>query len=737
MNISNSPFKPLTKEVTFSNCDKEPIHIIGKIQNHGVLITCKIDTLEINRCSKNTSVLFDKTTKEILGASMNTILNQKILDEVILAFSNKNIFYKEYEIKNIDVTIIVHKSDREYVFEFELNTIKLDSLAYQMRLTEIVFEINSINDLQERCNRTAAMVKEYFAYDRVMIYKFDAEWNGAIISEAKEPHLESWLGLHYPSTDIPQQARQLFLKQGVRIICDVHTEPLDIINHSKTKSVLDMSNSELRYVAPVHIEYLKNMRVNATLTAAIIIDNKLWGLIACHHYSPKFINYYQRLNCKFLTQVFATKIQLDKSNKIIEKLNQSSFIHARLIDQINTSQNIIKGLTQLQYTINDLTESFGAAIYLDQKIISIGDCPTENQILAIILQIKDLDYPNEYIYHTHQASHDLDILSITEKAAGICCCFLSPSKEDALIWFKPEKIQTIHWAGNPHKEILPDHTKKLSPRKSFAKWIEQQTGKSVPWQDYEIAEVEKFKNNLTDIITEREIKELNHKLKIAYKELESFSYSVSHDLRAPIRGIDGFANILKEEYYDTLDDFGKSSLNTIIESVNKMNTLIDDILEYSRLGRKSIQHKSFSLKSAIEEVLPNLKELYPNVQVTIQEELPMIIGDQNIFLLLLKNLIENAMKYSSKSQNPQVQIRHLEKNTFYIKDNGIGFDMKHKERIFDVFNRLVNDDEYNGSGIGLAIVKRIIDRHQGEIWVESKIDKGSTFYFSLNNYEKQ
>ncbi|MGB5820849.1 MAG: ATP-binding protein [Saonia sp.] len=732
-----SPSKLYPTSVDLNNCDKEPIHIIGKIQNHGYLLASSITDKTITRCSQNAGLLLGKDPEQLLGKSITQIIDGTTIGDVIHELRNKTVVYRDITIDDQEITIIAHQSNSEYIFEFERNTIALNAFEYQLRLTEIVSEINTISNLSKMCDRAAFLIKEYLGYDRVMIYRFDADWNGKIVAERKEDHLESWLGLQYPATDIPKQARALFLKQGVRIIADVASDTVPIIS-AKTCSndhPLDLSRSELRAVSPIHIEYLNNMEVNATLTAAIVCDNMLWGLIACHHYSPRYINYYQRLSCKFLTQVFATRIQLDDTDHTLDQIKTNSLVRSKLIDQIDRNNDISFGLSSFEYTLNDLTDSSGAAMCIDNSVITIGICPSKEQIIELVQAIKSLTSTNQY--HTNSFSQDFEAAKhYKDIASGVMCMFISNSNDDALLWFKPEVIQTVDWAGNPEKAVSVQNDLRLSPRKSFEKWSEEQTGKAVPWKDYEISGAVGLQKNIFEIILRKyeEVRSLNDKLKKAYEDLESFSYSVSHDLRAPLRGIDGFAQIIKEEYQDSLDEFCKSSLETIISSAQKMNNLIDDILAYSGLGQQSLQFEDFSTKDAVIEVYNMLKNQYPKATMEITKELPHMYGDRSMILLLLKNLIENALKYSSKENKPLVKIGVTEKGAFFVSDNGIGFDARHQESIFGVFVRLSNS-EFSGSGIGLAIAKRVVDKHQGSIWAESSMGKGSTFYFKLHEGE--
>ncbi|WP_304137996.1 sensor histidine kinase, partial [Mesonia mobilis] len=233
------------------------------------------------------------------------------------------------------------------------------------------------------------------------------------------------------------------------------------------------------------------------------------------------------------------------------------------------------------------------------------------------------------------------------------------------------------------------------------------------------------------------IKNLNDSLVEVNKELETFSYSVSHDLRAPLRGIDGYSRILINNYLDKLDDYGKKALKTILTSAEEMDLLIEDILTYAKVGQNNLNLTTFSTKKLVEVIISsqNIETEYPFTSIKVDENLPEITADKRMISQVFGNLISNAVKYSSKTKEPKVAIGfHTEgnKHIYFVKDNGIGFDPSFKNKIFDVFSRANSSKDFNGSGIGLATVKKVIDKHEGEIWATSQINEGAQFYFYID-----
>ncbi|MBP9151336.1 MAG: response regulator [Flavobacteriales bacterium] len=249
--------------------------------------------------------------------------------------------------------------------------------------------------------------------------------------------------------------------------------------------------------------------------------------------------------------------------------------------------------------------------------------------------------------------------------------------------------------------------------------------------------VEKYQQEQMLVHTHKLLEKRVKELQSANQEMESFSYSVSHDLRAPLRAIDGFSQIILNKYKDQFDETGQRYLTTIADNAKKMGQLIDDILAFSKLGRQELSVSSFLLEQLFRDAYIELtgQSEYSETEIKIGD-LSKVKGDPNLIKQVVVNLLSNAMKYSSKAENPSVEVGQLEKDgrtIFYVKDNGAGFDMKYYDKLFGVFQRLHRDSEFKGNGVGLALVSRIINRHNGEVWAESELGKGATFYFTLND----
>ncbi len=722
-------------------CEDEPIHLIPRIQSYGYLFILSDEDLILQ---------YSENAKDLVDTKNNDLSNRHIQD--ILGADFKS-YFRSWKEERIDKESFVFNlkektfccipSSQESYVSLDIEPIETawDAGAFQQHMLRLYTKISSSKDLKSLTDKAAVLIQELTGYDRVMIYRFDEKWNGQVLSESKKSHVsESWLGLHYPASDIPKQARELFIKQGVRILENIKDDNSRIVPelNPKTNSLADIGKSHLRGASKFHLEYLTNMGVEGTLTCAIKHNDDLWGLIACHHYAPKFIDNRKRQSLQFLSEMISSQISKRQTELYLENLSKTSIIRSKLIQNLEKDWDVIAGLTAYPIKASDLIECCGFTIIHEDELFSIGHTPTEKNIKYLIESLHTNKSFSKDIFYTI-CIHKYSIWDnkTAQEFSGILACKLSQQQNEVLIWWRPERLQEIHWGGNPNNK-QQDKDQRLNPRKSFEKFSEQVHSTSNPWKDFEISSAKRLTSDIKNIIVTKfgEISMLNKRLNELNKELENFSYSVSHDLRGPLRGIDGFAQILLEDYKDVMDDSGIESLQIIINAADRMNQLMDDILSYSGLSKVRPKFKWLDAKAICKQIIVdnNLKKEYPNTTINIAADLPEIFGDQAMMYQLFANLILNACKYSVIKKKPIVTIDWYisgENNVYQIKDNGIGFDSAHTSKIFDIFTRIVKE-EYKGTGVGLAIAQRVVLKHNGDIWAEAKEGEGATFSFYVS-----
>jgi light-regulated signal transduction histidine kinase (bacteriophytochrome) len=320
-------------------------------------------------------------------------------------------------------------------------------------------------------------------------------------------------------------------------------------------------------------------------------------------------------------------------------------------------------------------------------------------------------------------------------ASGLLAISISQLHPSYLLWFRPEIVQTIDWAGDPNKP--PDASGRLSPRNSFQAWKETVRGQSLPWRHGEIEAAGDFRNAIVSIVLRKaeEMAVLNEELRRSNGELAAFSYSVSHDLRAPFRHVTSYAELLRSRAADKLNGRERHYLDSIIEAASSAGRLVDGLLHFSQLGRTALARVEVDVGRLVEEVRhllePDLQGR--NVRWTVHP-LPNVNGDPTMLRLVVQNLLSNAIKYTRDRAEPEIEVgcrTTADGHEFYVRDNGRGFDMAYAGKLFGVFQRLHREEEFEGIGIGLANVRRIVERHGGRVWAEGRLDHGATFHFSL------
>ena len=324
-------------------------------------------------------------------------------------------------------------------------------------------------------------------------------------------------------------------------------------------------------------------------------------------------------------------------------------------------------------------------------------------------------------------------------ASGLLAACHSHRNGDYVLWFRPEYVRTVTWAGNPHKPAEPTPGERLRPRSSFAEWQETVRHRSRPWKKSEIQAATELRIAIleAEIVAlnqelERRVADRTEALQKAVDELNGFTYSVSHDLRTPLRSMVGHSRILIEEHAGDLDRRVRDGLTSIETAALKMSALVDDLLQYARLGRQEVRRQPIDLSQLAAQALGRLTAAgWPceNASVRIEPGLKAE-GDPALIEIVLTTLLDNGCKYRHLGHGAQVEFGKDDRG-FFVRNRGIGFDMRYLHKVFEPFQRLHRDEEYPGTGIGLANAKRIVERHGGQIWAEGRPGEGATFWFTL------
>lgn len=732
--------------VDTSVCDREPIHIPGSIQPHGILCVLDMEDRSVLQSSENAGVLMAVPQIEAAGQAYGRVFKPAIvalIEKLKIEDLHDGPLVVGTVLEGQDLyNVIAHVSDGVLIIEFEIlqasEAGSLDDLFPQVR--SFLTSVEASENLTDLGMRAATHVREITGFDRVLIYRFDIDWNGIVVAEARNDKLPSYLDLRFPASDIPAQARELYRLNRLRLIPDASYVPIPItpINNPRSQAPLDLSLSVLRSVSPVHVQYMQNMGTPASMSISILDNGKLWGLISCHHSSPKFVPAHVRTACDFIGQTLAMQLSSRSRNDAAVQRVAYQAIQTELLASMAGEPSFIDGLQKNPEALLALLEAQGAAIVFNERPTCLGVCPTDEQVMSLV------DWLAEYAAHSEIfASDSLSTLVPEAKlfadvASGVVAVPISQIHASYILWFRPEVVQTVTWGGDPTTKIQAGgDPERLHPRRSFEEWKETVRLRSLPWTAVQLDVASAFRNTIVGIVMRKaeELAALNQELVRSNKELEAFSYSVSHDLRAPFRHIVGYAELLKEKYATALDAKAARYINVIVESAESAGKLVDDLLGFSQMGRMTIMPIRIDLNRLVDEVRQLLDTEIGERRVEWKiGNLPTVSGDPGMMRQVMQNLLSNALKYTRSRDITEISIwseETADEVTVHVRDNGVGFDMTYVGKLFGVFQRLHRAEDYEGTGIGLANVKRIIERHRGRIWAEGELEKGAVFSFSL------
>ncbi|MFT3784718.1 MAG: ATP-binding protein [Tepidisphaeraceae bacterium] len=512
-----------------------------------------------------------------------------------------------------------------------------------------------------------------------------------------------------------------------------------------TNKPLDLSFATLRSVSPVHIEYLRNMNVRTSMSISVIRDGQLWGLIACHSREVQPVPYDIRAACDHMGQIVALQLSAKEFLQDHDYRMELNRVQHRLLASMSVQDNFADGLVRDEQELLALAGATGAAVQMEGELRLVGKTPTPAQVRRLIEWL-DGSPDRDQVVTERLSEQFADAVHYADTASGLLAISVPRYRSSYVLWFRPEVVQTITWAGNPGKSVQREGDDlRLHPRKSFQAWQQVVRHTSLPWKRVEIEAAAALRESIVGIVLKQaeELARLNADLRRTNKELEAFSYSVSHDLRAPFRHIVGFASLLSKREAKRLDETSQRYIETITEAARYAGSLVDGLLAFSQMGRKGLTFLPTSMRSLVEEVRAEVvaaEGASRPIEWQVAPDLPQVQADISMLRLVLRNLLSNAVKYTRGREPAHIDVswrqipeaeQHAAEYEFVIRDNGAGFDMRYIDKLFGVFQRLHRAEEFEGTGVGLANVKRIIERHNGRVWAESELGHGATFHFTL------
>jgi len=725
------------------DCAREPIHIPGAIQPHGCLIGVNKYSMLVRQVSANVESFLGLAPASVLGLHVTAIFGDLQSARLLEAMDTSSLVDANplrFELQGVPFDVSLHTNEETIILELERSEIELEN-SLQTGLDQVLRQLARCDDFDKLVAVTARTVRALTGFDRVMVYRFDSDGHGQVVAESKVEETESFLGLHYPESDIPRQARAMYLRSWVRCIPDALYTPVTLmpVLQPVTETPLDLTRSILRSVSPVHLEYMANMGVRATVSVSLIVAGRLWGLINCAHRTTRPTPSQLRNACESIGRVVSLQLGALEALDFRRRQEEKVGLIDKLVASMQASgSDPLDGLALEPESLMEIAGAAGAAILVGEKVTLVGSCPPESAVLALSQWVCSQTL-EDGSFHSHALSeHAAQWIAWGDHASGIIAISLPSTAQRCVIWFRPELTQTVNWGGNPDKAGQLQYSNgvpRLHPRRSFALWQEVVRGRSARWDAAEMHATAELRRRAVEADLVRQIA----REQAAVRARDEMVAIVSHDLRTPI-AIVVMQTVLMQRLLGKDDNEMLKRLRTAADIIHRtgwrMSTLLDDLLDLAKIeaGRFPISPVACDAKRLVEEACELMGMLAQSANIVIVTEHSADVSvnaDPSRIFQLFSNLIGNSIKHAV--DGGQVRVGSKLSNgmcEFWVSDNGPGILPEHMGNIFDRYWQ-GKQSHSEGAGLGLYIAKGIVEAHGGTLRAHSVPNAGATFVFTL------
>lgn len=746
---------PPESPVDLSNCDREPIHTPSSVQAHGVLVTLREPDLTILQVSRNAEQVFGFAAEELVGRNFLLLLGDCERIALRNSLRNEHLDSRPQHLLTLGIPeydVLAHRIDGALVLELEWKRPEGEGVPdYGHLVKTLLAKRATTNTVRAFCQMVAEEVRRLTGFDRVMVYQFQEDGSGAVIAEDREERLSPYLGLHYPASDIPKQARDLYTLNWLRVIPDVHYRPVELIPmyNPITRRPLDMSYSILRSVSSIHIQYLKNMGVSASMSISLLRNGVLWGLIACHQQSTaKYVPHRIRTCCEFLGQVVSLELAARTDAEDVTYRTRLKVTQAQFTEFMAREERYWEGLVKYRPNLLNFLKASGAAACLNGEWLLFGQTPAEADVRRLVEWLA-AHHPQDIFYTDKLPVIYPEAMRFKDEASGLLAIMVSENLAHYILWFRPEVLQIVNWAGDPGHpaEVSPDGLQ-IHPRKSFELWKETVRLTAQPWKP---AEVEAAAD-LRSVILRMALRAAEERLRRLAREQEArdraeklnrvkdeFLATLSHELRTPLVSIVGWARLLRSGQLDVATV--ACALETIERNARLQGRLVEDLIDTSQMitGKLRLNTGRVNIAPIVEAAFNKAMAMADakgvRMQARIDEGVGAVYGEPDRLHQIAWNLLSNAVKFTMPGDRIEVRLERVWRTAqLTVSDTGQGIRRDFLPHVFERFRKAdpALKSQPGGLGLGLAMVRHLVEMHGGTVSAESAGEgEGATFTVKL------
>ena len=696
------------RQVDLLSCADEPIHIPGSVQPHGALLfftpagslegwsanAAERLAIEPQLGSPHTALALPDAVLELLDDYCGEP-DDEMAPSVV-----------PVQLAGADYDCIVHAAEGRVIAEFERRDVPSSEVAlFAVKAHGSIDRLRRQKTIDGLLASAVQQVREFTGFDRVMAYRFRADDSGDVVAESRRDDLVPYLGQRYPASDIPVQARRLYILNTLRVIVDVGYGAVPLLGEPGA-APLDMSHAVLRSVSPVHIEYLKNMGVGASMSVSIVINGRLWGLLACHHMSPKLVPYAIRMAADVLAQVMASTIHSIEARQQSELVESSSTTRSALIEDLLLDEEPLAVMARHAQALMDSSAAQGIIASQYGKLVMRGDLPP-GLAEAVVASLPEGGH--DLVLRESLDEWPSNMHAILGKWVGLLALPYEPAADGWLILLRIEQIEQVAWGGRPEKSSATGPLgARLTPRGSFDAWYETVRGRAIGWEQTVLANARLTLAELVRVMNSRRAQTEATRAQLLAM--------LGHDLRDPLHSINMAGMVLEQG--NSQSTLGKR----IQSSTSRMQKMIGQVLDMSRIdGGIGLGGalEAVNLAALVEDLIDEARVSYPDVAFELDCPAPVTVhADSGRIAQVLSNLLSNARHHGELGQPVRVRVAKAGAEAVVeVSNAGTPILPEVVATLFNPFKRasLQNPRNRTGMGLGLYIAQQIVREHQGEL----------------------